>query len=83
MKNILKQYVHKLVIDNPSIYGGDKGNNLIALKYIKDIGKDFNYSTMESVVREKNRFLTANPQYDFRVKNKGKNTGTVPNVEVA
>jgi hypothetical protein len=81
-KLIIKEYVEKLVIGNPKLYGGDYGNNAIAEKYVKDVGVDYKYSTMERVVHRKNVFLTENPQYDFRVKNKGKNTGTIPTVEV-
>lgn len=81
-KLLIKEYVEKLVIDNPKLYGGDYSNNAIAEKYVKDFGTDYKYSTMEAVIRAKNKFLEDNPQYDFRVKHKGKNTGTKKNIEV-
>lgn len=81
-KLLIKEYVKKLITSDPKLYGGDYSNNAIAEKYVKDFGTDYKYSTMEAVIRAKNKFLEVNPQYDFRVKHKGKNTGSKEKVKV-
>lgn len=77
------EYVSYLIINDPMTYATDGANNRIVARYMKDVGADFKASTVHSLTRAKSHFLEDNPEYDFRDNNRGKNTGTVPTIEVA
>jgi hypothetical protein len=73
----LKDYVEKLIIDNPDKYASDGANNRLVEQYIIDVGvSSYKYisTAVHSITRIKSRFLEINPQLDKRVLDAGRKT---------
>lgn len=74
----IKEYVENLIKEFPENYASDGANNRLVKRYFKDVyGLDVhNYiaTKVHSITRFKSKFLEANPFYDRRIQEKGKNT---------
>lgn len=75
------EYVIMLVTAYPLTYATDGANNRLVDRYLKDTKQSFRFSTANTLVREKNKFLEEHPQFDFRVNDRGKFTGSVSTIE--
>ena len=67
-------WTYEKIKSNPKVYGGDHGNPLIILAYLKEMG-ELNRATIShsvAVSRIKNKLLRSNPHFDYRQKYKPK-----------
>ncbi len=80
LRNQIYVWAYEKIKSNPKVYGGDKSNPLIMKAYVQEFHNgekaeqlaDIVFSILSTVSRVKNDLLSKNPQFDLRVKNKGK-----------
>ena len=60
--------VRQLIIDEPTVYGSDKGTKRLFAKVLEVLEKEKTdgIATLTSVERTRRKFLADNPQYDHR-----------------
>ena len=74
----LRDYIEKLIKNNPDDFASDGANNRLVKKYFEDVCSvdvhNYVATKVHSITRIKSKFLEANPFYDRRIKEKGNNT---------
>ncbi|PHO12565.1 hypothetical protein CPG38_06875 [Malaciobacter marinus] len=81
-KSQLYKWTYEKIKSNPQKFGGDEGNPYIMHEYVMEHYGDNmvtslqmqNFKIISSISRIRNILLEKNPQFDFRVKYKPKNT---------
>ena len=66
--NSISKLVRQLIIDEPTVYGSDKGTKRLFAKVLDVLEKETTdgIATLTSVERARRKFLADNPQYDHR-----------------
>ncbi len=72
----IKHFVAKSFTDNPQRYGNDSGDLNIINDCFKDRGYELitreQYQVLQTTLRERNKYLAANPSYDHRTNKSSK-----------
>jgi hypothetical protein len=79
-KEIFREWILAKIVENPQLYGGDKGNPAIIHTYLSELHtgtkvEDLTYEEISqsvAVSRMRNSLLEIFPEYDFREKYKPK-----------
>ena len=66
--NSISELVRQLIIEEPTVYGSDKGTKRLFAKVLDVLEKEpiDGAATLTTVERIRRKFLAANPKYDHR-----------------